>query len=343
MALKIAINGFGRIGRAAFKQALERPEEFEVVAINDLTTEDNLAYLLRWDSVYGPYGKTVKHASEGENEYIVVDGTKYLSLAEKDPAQLPWGELGVDVVIESTGVFESTEAASAHLTAGAKRVVISAPTKDGTPHMLMGANDAQLCNADLAPVTSDASCTTNAVVPIAAILSENPGIVKSLMSTVHGYTASQELTDSPAKGDFLRGRAAAANIVPSSTGAAKAAGKVLANLADKFDAISIRVPVITGSLVDMTFIASRATSVEEVNDILRKASQDEHWKGIFTVTEEPLVSTDIIGNSHGSIADLSFTRVVDGDLVKVFAWYDNEWGYTHTLLEHVKAVGAITN
>lgn len=342
MALKIAINGFGRIGRAAFKQALERPQDFEVVAINDLTTEDNLAYLLRWDSAYGPYSKKVEHATEDGKEYIVVDGVKYRSLAEKDPSKLPWGELGVDVVIESTGVFESTEEASAHLTAGAKRVVISAPTKDETPHMLMGANDAQLCNADLAPVTSDASCTTNAVVPVAAILSENPGIVKSLMSTVHGYTASQELTDSPAKGDFLRGRAAAVNIVPSSTGAAKAAGKVVTNLSGKFDAISIRVPVITGSLVDMTFVAERPTTVEEVNDVLRKAAQDEHWKGIFTVSEEPLVSTDIVGNTHGSIADLTFTRVVDGDLVKVLAWYDNEWGYTHTLLEHVKAVGAIS-
>jgi len=342
MALKIAINGFGRIGRAAFKQALERPQDFEVVAINDLTTEDNLAYLLRWDSAYGPYGKKVEHASEGGKEYIVVDGKKYLSLAEKDPSILPWGELGVEVVIESTGVFESTEAATAHLTAGAKRVVISAPAKDDiTPHILMGANDTQLCNADLAPVTSDASCTTNAIVPVAAVLSENPGIVKSLMSTVHGYTASQELTDSPAKGDFLRGRAAAANIVPSSTGAAKAAAKALPNLTGKFDALAIRVPVITGSLVDFTFVAARATSVEEINDILRAGAAQERWKGIFTVSEEPLVSTDIIGNTHGSIADLTFTRVVDGDLVKVLAWYDNEWGYTHTLLEHVKAVGAI--
>lgn len=342
MALKIAINGFGRIGRAAFKQALERPDEFEVVAINDLTTKDNLAYLLRWDSAYGPYLREVSHSTEGEQEYLVVDGTKYLCLSEKDPAQLPWGELGVDVVIESTGVFESTEKASAHLVAGAKRVVISAPAKDEeTPHLLVGTNDEALCRGDLAPITSDASCTTNAVVPVAAILAENPGIEKSLMSTVHGYTASQSLVDGPAKGDFLRGRAAAANIVPSSTGAAKAAAKAIPSLSEKFDAISIRVPVITGSLVDMTFVASKKTTVEEVNNILRKAAEEERWQGIFTVTEEPLVSTDIIGNTHSSIADLAFTRVVDGDLVKVLAWYDNEWGYTHTLLEHVARVGSL--
>jgi glyceraldehyde 3-phosphate dehydrogenase len=340
--LRVAINGFGRIGRTAFKQALKRPDDMKIVAVNDLTTIENLAYLLRYDSVYGPYEKSVATAKEGDKSYLVVDGKKYLSLSEKDPSQLPWKELNVDVVIESTGVFSTTQKASAHLVAGAKRVVISAPAKDDeTPHALVGTNTKELCDPNLGKITSDASCTTNAVVPLAAILLDNPGIVKSMMSTVHGYTASQSLVDGPNPKDPLRGRAAAVNIVPSHTGAAEAAQKSIPDLSGKFDAVSIRVPVVSGSIVDLTFVAKRKTSVEEINDILRQAAKETRWQNIFTVTEEPLVSTDILGNVHASIADLTFTRVVDGDLVKVLAWYDNEWGYTYTLLEHVVAVGKL--
>jgi len=339
--VKIAINGFGRIGRTAFKQALDS-KEIEVVAINDLTTPENLAYLLRYDSVYGKYSKEVEAKSRGDKHYLSIDNKEYLYLSEKDPSQLPWKELGVDVVIESTGVFTTTEKAKAHLDAGAKRVVISAPAKDDeTPHTLVGTNEKELKNKDLARITSDASCTTNAVVPLAGIFLNDPGIVKSMMTTVHGYTASQSLVDGPNPKDHLRGRAAAANIVPSHTGAAIASQKAIPDLKDMFDAVAIRVPVISGSIVDFNFLAKRKTSVEEINNIMRKAAKEKRWQGIFTVTEEPLVSTDILGREHASIADLTFTRVVDGDLVKVMAWYDNEWGYTATLLKHVVQVGKL--
>ncbi|OGZ62580.1 MAG: type I glyceraldehyde-3-phosphate dehydrogenase, partial [Candidatus Spechtbacteria bacterium RIFCSPLOWO2_02_FULL_38_8] len=343
-------NGFGRIGRTAFKQALEMPDEVEVVAINDLTTIDNLAYLLRYDSVYGLYNRKVETASQNgtstgsaqAKQYLIVDGKKYLALAEKDPTKLPWGDLGVDVVIESTGIFTTTEKASAHLEAGAKRVVISAPAKDDvTPHPLPGTNEKELSNKNLAKITSDASCTTNAVVPLAAVFLQNPGIIKSMMLTVHGYTASQGLVDSPNPKDHLRGRAAAVNIIPSHTGAAIAAQKSIPDLQNKFDAVALRVPVVSGSIVDFVFLAKRKTSVEEINDIMREAAKEKRWQGVFRVTEEPLVSTDILGDPHASIADPAFTRVVDGDLVKVMAWYDNEWGYTATLLKHVVQVGKL--
>src|SRR3990167_3960406 len=340
--MKIAINGFGRIGRTAFKQALELPKETEVIAINDLTTPENLAYLLRYDSVYGRYDKNVSIETEGDKNYLVVDGKRFLYLSEKDPSQLPWGDLNVDVVIESTGVFTTSERASAHLDAGAKRVVISAPAKDDeTPHVLVGTNEKEFSNKDLARITSDASCTTNAIVPLAQIFLNDPGILKSMMTTVHGYTASQGLVDGPNSKDPLRGRAGALNIVPSNTGAAIAAQKSVPDLENKFDAVAIRVPVISGSIVDFTFVAKHKTSVEQINEIMRKAAKEKRWLGIFRVTEEPLVSTDILGDPHASIADLSFTRVVDGDLVKVMAWYDNEWGYTATLIKHVIAVGKL--
>jgi len=340
--VKVAINGFGRIGRTAFKQALELPKEINIVAINDLTTPENLAYLLRYDSVYGPYKKTVEMETKGDQNYLVVDGKKYLYLSEKDPRQLPWERLGVDVVIESTGAFTTSEKAKAHLDTGAKRVVISAPVKDEeTPHVLVGTNEKELNDKNLARITSDASCTTNAVVPLAQIFLNDPGILKSMMTTVHGYTASQSLVDGPNSKDSLRGRAAALNIVPSSTGAAIAAQKSIPDLENKFDAVAIRVPVISGSIVDFTFVAEHKTSVEQVNEIKRKATKEKRWQGVFRVTEEPLVSTDILGDPHASIADLSFTRVVDGDLVKVLAWYDNEWGYTATLIKHVIAVGKL--
>lgn len=340
--IKIAINGFGRIGRMAFKQALAQNDKFEVVAMNDLAEKENLAYLLQYDSTYQRYEKQVEYKQEGENEYLVVDGVAYPAFSVVDPTELPWGELGVDVVIESTGAFTTTEKASAHLQAGAKRVVISAPTKDDeTPHILMGSNSEQAITNELAKVSSNASCTTNAVVPVLNILNEKIGIIKSVMSTVHGYTATQAIIDSPAKKDFLRGRAAAANIIPSHTGAAVASAKALPEMKDKFDALALRVPVITGSLVDLTFVASRATSVEEVNQTLQDASEQENYKNIFSTTLQPLVSTDIIGTPYASIADLSFTRVVGDDLVKVLAWYDNEYGYVHTLLLHAHAVGGL--
>ena len=340
--IKLAINGFGRIGRMAFKQALAQNDTFEVVAINDLAEKDNVAYLLQYDSTYKMYDKKVEYKQEGENEYLVVDGARYPVFAMSDPTELPWGELGVDVVIESTGVFATTEKASAHIQAGAKRVVISAPTKDdATPHILMGSNSEQTITDDLPKVSSNASCTTNAVVPVLNILNQEIGIIKSVMSTVHGYTATQAIIDSPAKKDFLRGRAAAVNIIPSHTGAAVASAKALPEVQDKFDALALRVPVVTGSLVDLTFVASRKTSVEEVNRALENASQQENYKNVFSTTTQPLVSTDIIGAPYASVADLSFTRVVDGDLVKVLAWYDNEYGYVHTLLLHTRAVGEL--
>lgn len=342
MKIRLAINGFGRIGRMAFKQAVEQPDNFEVVAINDLAEKDNLAYLLQYDSTYGKYSKKIGNVQEQGKEYLTVEGKKYLALSEMEPAKLPWGELNVDVVIESTGVFTTTEKASEHIKAGAKRVIISAPSKDEeTPHILMGSNSEQMCKPGLQQVTSNASCTTNAVVPLLSILEEKLGIVKSIMSTVHGTTATQAVVDGPAKGDFLRGRAAFVNMIPSHTGAAVASAKALPGFKDKFDALAIRVPVITGSLVDMTFVSKQKTSSEQVNSILKKASNEERYKDVFSVTETPLVSTDIIGTPYASIADLSFTRVVDGDLVKILSWYDNEYGYVHTLLIHAKTVGQL--
>ncbi len=327
--MKVAINGFGRIGRTFFKHAFDNAD-IEIVAVNDLGEAENLAYLLRYDSVYGPYEKMVT----AEKGSLVIDGQPVIFLSEPDPAKLPWGDLGVDVVVESTGVFKTKEKARAHLEAGAARVVISAPADDETDHILVGANADQLTR-ELDTITSDASCTTNAAVPLVNILQVEPGIEKAMLSTVHGYTASQSLVDGPSAKDFRKGRAAAQNIIPSHTGAADATVRSQPWLRDKFDAVALRVPVISGSIVDLTFVAKKNVTVEEINNILRAAAQDKSWKGIFTVTEDPIVSSDIIGNHHASIADLSFTRVVDGNLVKVLAWYDNEWGYAHTLLLHV--------
>ncbi len=331
--IRVAINGFGRIGRTFFRIAFERPE-LEIVALNDLGEPENLAYLLRYDTVYGRYHKEVKV----EDGHLLVEGKKIKLLSEKDPAALPWGELGVDVVVESTGVFTDTEEAALHLKAGAKRVVITAPSKGKAPYVLIGANDAEF-KAGLPEVTCNASCTTNATVPVAAVMMENPGVVKAMLNTVHGYTATQNLVDGPAKKDFRRGRAAAQNIVPSTTGAAESVYRSLPELEGRFDGIAMRVPVVSGSIVDFTFVAKRKTSVDEINDIFRKAAKTPRWEKVLTVTEEPLVSSDVLGTSYGSVVDLSMTRVVDGDLVKVLAWYDNEWGYSHTLVEHVIRVG----
>ena len=335
---RVAINGFGRIGRAFFKLAFENPD-LEFVAINDLGDHENLAYLLKYDTVYGRYERQV---SLDKNNNLVVDGKAIEVLNEKDPVALPWKKLKVDVVIESTGVFTSKPDAEKHIQAGAKRVVITAPAKDGVPYTLVGTNDDQF-KEGLDPITCNASCTTNASAPVAAVMMENPGVRKAMLNTVHGYTATQSLVDGPAKKDMRRGRAAAQNIVPSSTGAAASVAQSIPALNDKFDGIALRVPVICGSIVDFTFLAQRKTAAEEINDIFRKASQTPRWEKVLSVTEEPIVSSDIIADTHGSIVDLSMTRVVDGDLVKVLAWYDNEWGYSATLVEHVVRVGKLAN
>lgn len=343
--LKLAINGFGRIGRCFFKQAFEN-ENLEIIAINDLTEVENLAYLLCYDSVYGRYKKDVKSQNSNikignSNEAIgklIVDNKEILIFAIKEPQNLPWSDLGIDVVVESTGLFTDRENAEKHLQSGAKKVVITAPAKGDVPHTLIGTNDDKFAELKLRDIriTANASCTTNAITPLIAILEENLGILKGLMTTIHAYTATQSIVDGPGKkGDFLRGRAAAQNIVPSHTGAAEAVIKSLPYIENRFDAIAIRVPVITGSLVDFTFLAKRKTTIDEVNDIFRKASQDKRWIKVLKVAEESLTSSDVIGEPYGAIVDLTLTKVLGGDLVKVFSWYDNEWGYCATLLEHV--------
>jgi glyceraldehyde 3-phosphate dehydrogenase len=337
--IRVAINGFGRIGRAFLKVARER-KEIEVVAINDLGNAANLAYLLKYDSAYGVSPFEVKAREDGKA--IVVDGHEVAFVQEKDATKLPWKDLDIDVVVESTGLFTDFAKAKVHIDAGAKRVVITAPAKGDAASEAMGATILMGLNEDRfasANITSNASCTTNAGSPLMAILDEKIGIEKALLNTVHAYTASQSIVDGPSKKDLREGRAAAQNIVPSSTGAAIAVTKALPQLANKFDGISIRVPVIVGSIVDVTFLAKRKTSAEEVNKILIEAAKEERWKNIFAVSHEPLVSSDIKGNPHASIVDLEMTRVVDGDLVKVLAWYDNEMGYTNTLVQHVIKAG----
>ena len=346
--IRVAINGFGRIGRAFVKASLCH-DEIDVVAVNDLGSLDNLAYLLKYDTAYGVSNFDVKVDSKTNSIIIENCAGKHNKheikvVSEKDPAKLPWKDLYVDVVVESTGLFTSAEKSQAHITAGAKRVVVSAPIKDEPDATIKGATVLMALNEDrlgTCKISSNASCTTNAGSPLMAILDEALGIEKALLNTVHAYTASQSLVDGPAKKDLREGRAAAMNIVPSSTGAAIAVTKALPQLEGKFDGISIRVPVIVGSIVDVTFISKRETSAEEVNSILKKAAADTRWQGIFTVTNEPLVSRDIVGNTHASIADLAFTRVVGGNLVKVLAWYDNEAGYTNTLVEHVIKAGRL--
>lgn len=331
---RIAINGFGRIGRAFVRQAWDNPA-LEVVAVNDLGSLENLAYLLKYDTVYGKAPFSVE-AKDGK---LVIDGKEVAFVSEKEPQNLPWKNLSIDVVIESTGFFTDYEKAGAHLEAGARRVVISAPVKDENPlgaTILMGLDERGLKRVS---ITSNASCTTNSASPVIAILDEEIGIEKAVLSTTHAYTASQSIVDGPSKKDMKEGRAAAQNIVPTSTGAAIAVTKAYPSLAGKFDGISLRVPVAAGSIADITFIAKRPTSTEEVNDILRRASVSERWQGIFTTTDEELVSSDIVGERFASIADLGMTRVVDGNLVKVLAWYDNEAGYTHTLVEHAIKAG----
>ena len=330
----MAINGFGRIGRLFFRQAWSAG--MRIAAINDLGSAENLAYLLKYDTVYRRFPGDV--SANGDS--LSVDGKKIPFFQEKNPAALPWKKLGIDVVVEATGVFDSYERARAHLEAGAKRVVITAPARDADgmewKTVLVGVNEDDFGGATL---TSNGSCTTNAVAPVVAVMDETIGVEKAILNTVHGYTASQSVVDGPAK-NFRRGRAAAQNIVPSTTGAAQAVARAVKGLAGKFDGIAMRVPVISGSLADITFVAKRATSAEEINDIFRKASQSPRWKGVLAVTEDPIVSADIIGEPYGAIIDLSFTRVVGGNLAKVLSWYDNEWGYAVMLYMHVERVAS---
>ncbi len=332
---KVAINGFGRIGRLFFRQAFGRAE-FDIVAINDLGSVANLAYLLKHDSVYGKYGQEV--VVDETARTFTINGQVVQFLNEKDPAALPWGKMGIDLVIESTGFFESFAKSNAHITAGAKHVLLTAPAKDddGTNEggtILMGVNDDKLKSCK---ITSNASCTTNSASPVMKILEEGIGVKKAILGTIHAMTTTQSLIDAPVRDgtDYRRGRAGSFNIVPSTTGAAIAVSRAVPSLAKKFDGVAYRVPINTGSLSDITFVASRPTTVEEINEIFKKAEADPRWRGIMKTSSEQLVSSDIIGEPFGAIVDLSFTKVVDGDLVKVLSWYDNEWGYTATLLMH---------
>lgn len=332
--IKVAINGFGRIGRSAFKIIVEKYlDQLDVVAINDLTESKVLAHLLQHDSAYGRWSKEVF----ADEQNIIIDNKKYPISAEKIPANLPWGSLGVDVVLECTGRFTKEEDLQQHILAGAKKVILSAPSKGGSVGtFLMGVNQDQYKGQEM---INNASCTTNCVAPVAAIMHSKFGVAKALMTTTHAVTAEQNLVDGPPPGgksnDLRRARAAYTNIIPTTTGAAISTTEVIPELKGLFDGVAIRVPVIVGSISDFTFLLQRRTTVEEINQAFKEASETPRWKGILTWSEEPLVSTDIIGRSESAIVDLSLTQVVDGDLVKVFAWYDNEFGYSNRLVEQV--------
>jgi len=334
MASRIAINGFGRIGRAAFKIAHER-SDIEIVAINDLTDTETLAHLLRHDSVYGTYAHEVSHTEKG----IVVDGNEYPVLAIKDPSTLPWKEYKIDVVLECTGRFRTKETAGMHIQAGAKKVVLSAPAKGGdVATVVLGVNHDTLSDALKAgDVISNASCTTNCIAPAAKVMHQSFKVQKALMTTIHSYTADQNLVDGPHK-DLRRARAAAHNIVPTTTGAAISTTETIPDLKGKFDGMAVRVPTIVGSLSDFTFVLDQEVTVEQVNKAFEEAAKKTEYTGILEVTHEPIVSSDIIGNTHSSIVDLSLTKVVDGNLVKIVSWYDNEWGYSNRLIDLLAAV-----
>lgn len=325
---RIAINGFGRIGRAALKVIMETPE-LEVIAINDLLSIENAAYLLKFDSVYGRYSREVKH--EAENELIVGDKKiKYLS--QKDPAQLPWKDFKIDIVIESTGIFTKKEDAEKHIAAGAKTVVISAPAKSAdTPTVVHGVNTKD----GKTNVFSCASCTTNNVSPVMEILGRRIGIKKAILNTIHAYTASQSIVDGPSKKKIRMGRAAAMNLVPATTGAAIATVKTLPQFDGKFDGVAIRTPVVVGSISDITFLAERDTTPEEINKVLSEEAATDRYKKVVAVSDEPLVSTDIIQSAYAATIDTEMTRVVDGNLCKVMAWYDNEWGFTNQMIRQI--------
>lgn len=333
---RVALNGFGRIGRQFLKLAIDR-DELDVVAINDLGDLEQLVYLLKYDSVYGRWNREVF----AKGDELVIEGKKIKFFQQKDPMTLPWKDLKIDVVVEATGVFESYEKARVHINAGAKRVVLTAPAKDedgpDAKTVLMGVNHDELKTCTL---SSNGSCTTNSASPVMQILSEELGIKKAFLTTIHGYTATQSIVDGPTKGhDYRRGRAAAQNIVPSSTGAAIAVARAVQNLKGKFDGVSMRVPVVVGSISQISFVTEKPTTVEEINNIFEKAEKSARWKGLLKTTGDQIVSTDIIGDRTPAIIDLAMTRVVDGDLCSVCSWYDNEMGYTATLVEHVIETG----
>ncbi len=335
--IKVGINGFGRIGRQAFKIALDK-KELEVVGINDLSPTSVLAHLLKYDSNYGRFD----HEISSDEKNIIVDGKSYPVSAEKDPALLPWGKLGVDVVIESTGRFTDSEKAGSHIKAGARKVIISAPAKDEgvTPTIVLGVNQDSYHGE---PIISNASCTTNCIAPVLDVLQKKFGVEKAFMSTIHSYTAEQNLVDGPPPGgkvnDLRRARAAAVNIIPTTTGAAISATQVIPELKGKFDGVSFRVPTPVGSLSDFTVLLKKNVTKEEVNQAFIDASKDSHYHGYLEVSNEPLVLTDIVGNPASSIVDLSLTQVVDGNFIKVIAWYDNEFGYSNRLVEEAIMVG----
>jgi len=326
---KVAINGLGRIGRAVFKILIEHPN-LEVVAVNDLVPPDNLAYLLKYDTVYGRYPKSVENNSNS----LTVDGQEYKVFSEKDPTQLPWGDLDIDLVFECTGVFDKKDELEQHIQAGAKRVILSAPAKsEGIPTVVHGVNQA---SAD-AKIISCASCTTNCITPVSEVMNRRVGVKKATMTTIHAYTSSQAIVDSPSK-KLRRGRAAAANLVPTSTGAAIATTKVLESYQGKFDGVAVRTPVAVGSISDIVYAVDRPTSVEELNQIFREEAQSEQYRGIVGVSEDEIVSSDIIQDPHASLVDLSMTQVIDGDLVKVMSWYDNEWGYSSQMVKEAARI-----
>jgi glyceraldehyde 3-phosphate dehydrogenase len=320
---KVAINGLGRIGRAALKIILETPG-LDLTAVNDLIPADNLAYLLKYDTVYGRYEKPV----ESKMNALVIGGTPYRLCSEKDPARLPWKDLGIDLVFECTGIFTNEEGLQKHLEAGARYVILSAPAKSGEVAMVVhGVNEA----ADSPNMISCASCTTNCITPVVEVMARRIGVKKAVMTTIHAYTASQAMVDGPSR-KWTRGRAGAANFVPTSTGAAKATAKALPWLAGRFDGVAVRGPVPSGSLADIVFLTEQETTVQEVNDIFRQEAETDRYRGILGVAEDPIVSSDIIQDPRASIVDPSMTQVVDGDLVKVMSWYDNEWGYTSQMV-----------
>ena len=324
--IKVAINGFGRIGRNAFKILNER-KDAEVVAINDITDAKTLAHLLKYDSTYGTYEKEVG----AEDGVIMVDGVKIPVYAERDPAALPWRDLGVDVVLEATGLFTKPELAKAHIDAGAKRVIISAPAKgDGAKTIVLGVNEEIVEDTDV--ILSNASCTTNCIAPIMKVLEDNLGVDKAMMTTVHSYTGSQRILDAPAK-DLREARSAAENIIPTTTGASKAAALTIPALKDRFTGLSVRVPTPVVSLADITAIVKRDTTKDELNELFVNISKEPYYEGIIGVTSEELVSSDFIGDPHSCIVDLPLTDVVGGNMIKIVAWYDNEWGYSNRLVE----------
>jgi glyceraldehyde 3-phosphate dehydrogenase len=329
---RIAINGLGRIGRAALHIILDTPE-LELAAINDLIPPENLAYLVKYDTVYG----RSPHSVEAGHSSLIIDGKDYPVLGIKDPAQLPWGEMEVDLVLECTGVFGKADELRKHLQAGARYVILSAPSKSPeVATIVYGVNDTQAGNT---PVISCASCTTNSVTPVFEIMGRRIGVRKAMMTAIHAYTSTQGIVDGPS-GKFRRGRAAAANIVPTSTGAAVATTRALPLFEGRFDGVAVRVPVAVGSISDITFLTEKQTSVEEVNRVFQEEADGERYKGILGVTGDPIVSSDIIRDPRASIVDLRMTRVVDGDLVKVMAWYDNEWGYSSQMIREARRIAA---